>query len=244
MRRREHHSECREDDVEAGVRIGKGFGIGHLEGDLHVFGLSAIATLAVLVAIYAATTVRDPMAKRVKSLNERREQLKAGIVASTSKRRKQIANRNEAADKVRSFLSSLKMAQGEQVGKAQVTTAEYGTASHELAGLSPGVYRVEAKATIAGRQVDASDIFLVREGGTELDRPTGDPTTLEKLATGTGGSALGPVDELPDLELDPPRIVRVDKRTDIELWSRPGLLFLIIGLLGLEWLLRQRSGYL
>lgn len=39
--------------------------------------LAAVATLAVLIAIYAATTVRDPMAKRVKALNERREQLKA-----------------------------------------------------------------------------------------------------------------------------------------------------------------------
>src|ERR671915_1058210 len=79
--------------------------------------LSAVATLAVLVAIYAATTVRDPMAKRVKALNERREQLKAGIVASTSKRRKSITNKNEVADKVRSFLGSLKMVQAEQVEK-------------------------------------------------------------------------------------------------------------------------------
>ena len=55
----------------------------------------------------------------------------------------------------------------------------------------------------------------------------------------------GPIDELPgDLTFDPPRIVRVDRRTDIELWSRPGLLILVVGLLGLEWLLRQRSGYL
>ena len=45
----------------------------------------ASATFAVLVAIYAATTVRDPMAKRVKALNERREQLKAGITASTKR---------------------------------------------------------------------------------------------------------------------------------------------------------------
>ena len=36
-----------------------------------------IAAIAVFFAIYAAVTVRDPMAKRVKSLNERREQLKA-----------------------------------------------------------------------------------------------------------------------------------------------------------------------
>ena len=48
--------------------------------------LSAVASLAVLTALYAATTVRDPMARRVKALNERREQLKAGIVASTNKR--------------------------------------------------------------------------------------------------------------------------------------------------------------
>jgi hypothetical protein len=93
--------------------------------------------------------------------------------------------------------------------------------------------------------VDASDIFLVREGGTELDRPVGDPATLESIARATSGVALGPVDNLPaNLGFDPPRIVRVDRRTDVELWSRPGLLVLVIGLLGLEWLLRQRSGYL
>src|SRR4028118_1564347 len=81
--------------------------------------MAAVATLAVLIAIYAATTVRDPMAKRVKALNERREQLKAGIVASSSKRRKKITNSNEAADKVRGILDSMKMLQDEQVEKAQ-----------------------------------------------------------------------------------------------------------------------------
>jgi hypothetical protein len=136
-------------------------------------------------------------------------------------------------------------ATAEKVATAKVTVADDGTMVHELGGLTPGVYRVEAHATIGGRQVEASDIFLVREGGTELDRPVGDPATLEAIAKATGGSSLGAIDTLPsDLELDPPRIVRVDRRTDVELWSRPGLLFLVIGLLGLEWLLRQRSGYL
>ena len=81
--------------------------------------LSAVATFAVLVALYLATTVRDPMAKRVKALNERREQLKAGIVASTNKRRKNITNKNELGDRVRGWLSSLKMLQDDQVQKAQ-----------------------------------------------------------------------------------------------------------------------------
>lgn len=95
--------------------------------------LSAIATFAVLIAIYAATTVRDPMAKRVRALNERREQLKAGIVASTSKRRKKITNSSEAADKFRSILSSLKMLQDEQVEKAQIKLMQAGIRSKDLA---------------------------------------------------------------------------------------------------------------
>lgn len=132
-----------------------------------------------------------------------------------------------------------------EVATAKLAVGEDGTAVYELPGVEAGVYRVEGRASIAGRQVDASDIFLVREGGAELDRPVGDPTTLEAIAAGTGGVALGPVDALPaQLDLDPPRIVRVDRRTDVELWSRPGLLVLVVGLLGLEWLLRQRSGYL
>jgi tight adherence protein C len=95
--------------------------------------LAAVATFAVLVALYAATTVKDPMAKRVKALNERREQLKAGIVASTSKRRRNITNRNEMADKVRGFLGSLKMLQDEQVQKAQQRLMQAGVRSKDLA---------------------------------------------------------------------------------------------------------------
>jgi tight adherence protein C len=95
--------------------------------------MAAIATFAVLVAIYAATTVKDPMAKRVKALNERREQLKAGIVASTSKRRRNITNKNEVADKVRSLLGSLKMLQAEQLEKAQKKLMQAGIRSKDLA---------------------------------------------------------------------------------------------------------------
>jgi len=95
--------------------------------------LAAVAAFAVLLAIYAATTVRDPMARRVKALNERREQLKAGIVASTSKRRKSITNQNEVADKVRGILSSLKVLQDTQVIKAQKRLLQAGVRSKDSA---------------------------------------------------------------------------------------------------------------
>jgi tight adherence protein C len=94
--------------------------------------LSAVATFAVMLAIYAATTVKDPMARRVKALNERREQLKAGIVASTNKRKK-LTNRNEAADRVRSILSSFKMLQDDQIQKTQLKLMQAGIRTKDLA---------------------------------------------------------------------------------------------------------------
>jgi tight adherence protein C len=94
--------------------------------------LSAVATFAVMLAIYAATTVKDPMARRVKALNERREQLKAGIVASTN-RRKKLTNRNQAADNVRQLLSQFKMLQDDQVQKAQIRLMQAGIRTKDLA---------------------------------------------------------------------------------------------------------------
>src|SRR3954464_13644268 len=94
--------------------------------------LSAVATFAVLLAIYAATTVKDPMARRVKALNERREPLKAGIVASTN-RRKKLTNRNQAADNVRQLLSQFKMLQDDQVQKAQIRLMQAGIRTKDLA---------------------------------------------------------------------------------------------------------------
>ena len=94
--------------------------------------LSAVATFAVLLAIYAATTVKDPMARRVKALNERREQLKAGIVASTNKRRK-LTNKNQAADNVRQLLSQFKMLQEDQLKKTQERLMQAGIRTKDLA---------------------------------------------------------------------------------------------------------------
>src|SRR6201989_998874 len=94
--------------------------------------LSAVATMAVMLAIYAATTVKDPMARRVKALNERREQLKAGIVASTNKRKK-LTNRNEAADKVPGILTQFKMLQDDQVKKTQLRLMQAGIRTKDLA---------------------------------------------------------------------------------------------------------------
>lgn len=95
--------------------------------------LTAVATFAVLTAIYAAVTVKDPMAKRVKALNDRREQLKAGITASTSKKRAKIVRKNETTDSMRSMLSGLKVLQDDQLKDAQQKLFQAGIRRKELA---------------------------------------------------------------------------------------------------------------
>ncbi|MCC6827085.1 MAG: type II secretion system F family protein [Novosphingobium sp.] len=94
--------------------------------------LVGVAAAAVLLAIYAAVTVRDPMAKRVKSLNDRREQLKAGIT-TTARKRTSIVHRNETADKMRSALSSFKMLQESQLADIRQKLAQAGVRKKELA---------------------------------------------------------------------------------------------------------------
>ncbi len=95
--------------------------------------LAALATMAALYAIYAAATVRDPMARRVKALNERREQLKAGITASTGRRRAKIVHQNEATDRMRALLQSLQVLQDDQLKDAQLKLAQAGIRSKEWA---------------------------------------------------------------------------------------------------------------
>lgn len=95
--------------------------------------LAAVAATAVFFAIYAAVTVRDPMAKRVKALNERREQLKAGITASTTKKRAKLVQQNDTTDRMRNMLSSMQVLQDTQVKEAQQKLAQAGIRSKDLA---------------------------------------------------------------------------------------------------------------
>ena len=94
--------------------------------------LSAGALVALMFAVYAATTVRDPMAARLKALNARREQLKAGITASTRKRA-QLTRGNQTTDRMRSILGSLKVLQDSQVKDAQTKLMQAGIRSKDAA---------------------------------------------------------------------------------------------------------------
>ncbi|MBB3861412.1 tight adherence protein C [Novosphingobium hassiacum] len=103
--------------------------------DVYLVGsiLVAVAAMAVMLAIYAAITVRDPMTKRVKALNERREQLKAGIVTASARKRTSIVHRSQTTDQIRGFLESLKVLQDSQVSVVQQKLAQAGIRKKEWA---------------------------------------------------------------------------------------------------------------
>ena len=95
--------------------------------------LWVVAGIAVMIAIYSVVTVRDPMAKRVKALNERREQLKAGITGTTAKKRAKLVRKTETTDKMRQLLSKLQVLQEDQVKDVQQRLAQAGIRRKELA---------------------------------------------------------------------------------------------------------------
>ena len=95
--------------------------------------LAGVAAAAMLLAIYAAVTVRDPMAKRVKALNSRREELKAGIIKQSSRKRQSLIRRSETTDKMKESLGRMKVLQDSQVKIIQQKLAQAGYRNKELA---------------------------------------------------------------------------------------------------------------
>ncbi|QQN74791.1 type II secretion system F family protein [Croceicoccus sp. YJ47] len=94
--------------------------------------LVAVATFAVMLAIYAAVTVRDPMAKRVKSLNARRNELKAGLTVMAHRRRS-VRRNTTHTDKVRRILAKLRMLQDTQISEIEQKLMQAGIRRKDLA---------------------------------------------------------------------------------------------------------------
>ena len=111
--------------------------------------LVGLAAFAAMLAVYAAVTIRDPMARRVKALEARREQLKAGIVTSASKKRTSLVRRTDTTDKVKSSLDKLNVLQDSQIKIIQQKLAYAGYRNKELAVLIIGA-RAIAPLVIGG----------------------------------------------------------------------------------------------
>ncbi|MEM6585359.1 MAG: type II secretion system F family protein [Pseudomonadota bacterium] len=101
--------------------------------------MAGFAALATMFAIYTALTIKDPMAKRVKALNERREELKAGIVTSGAKKRASLVRKSDTTDAVKDSLGKLNVLQQSQVEEVQQKLAHAGYRNKELAVIIIGL---------------------------------------------------------------------------------------------------------
>ena len=104
--------------------------------------LAGMAAFAVIMAIYAAVTIKDPMAKRVEALNQRREQLKAGIITGGTKKRASLVRKSDTTDKVKDQLGKMKVLQQSQLEAVQQKLAHAGYRNKELAVLIIGLRAV------------------------------------------------------------------------------------------------------
>lgn len=92
--------------------------------------LAGLALFCTMLAIWGATTVRAPMTGRIKSLQDRREQLKAGIT-SVRKRTTPSGRRAQATSAMRDVLSRLRVLQDEQSKQAQTALMQAGIRSKD-----------------------------------------------------------------------------------------------------------------
>lgn len=101
--------------------------------------LAGLAAFAVMMAIYAAITIKDPMAKRVKALEERRDELKAGIVTGGSRKRASLVRRTDTTDKVKDSLGKMNVLEQSQIEAVQRKLAHAGIRNKELAVIVIGL---------------------------------------------------------------------------------------------------------
>ena len=110
----------------------------------------------------------------------------------------------------------------------------------------PGVYTVEVigrgpGGTEIGR---ASSRFLVFQDDLELENPAANIALLQQISELTGGQFLRPeqLDQFLDA-LDPEAFSRVETQVEYRLWDNWPFLLLFVGVLGVEWFVRKRMGW-
>ncbi len=133
------------------------------------------------------------------------------------------------------------------VGTQQVTAGSDGTVRVEFPPPAPGAYKVVGRASKDGRSLgESSDAVAVRAVGPELADARVNSALLKELAAAAKGSFFespGAV-SLSDLPLTEPPLVEVGRSKDQPLWDRWYWLALMVLIVGTEWAMRRRFGYI
>ncbi len=129
----------------------------------------------------------------------------------------------------------------QQAGEA----AADGTIRLEFPPPEPGAYKVVGRATKDDKPLgESSDAVAVRAVGPELADARVNAALLEDVAKATGGAFFdAPSFSLSDVPLREPPLVEVGRSKDQPLWDRWYWLSMLVVVVGLEWAVRRRFGY-
>ncbi len=174
---------------------------------------------------------------------EKKPILKPGLKISIAHTPRAVAMHDPGADET-ALATVASPARGEIRGAAARDTAPESVSLSPVDG-RPGWYRGTLTTSVAGyysleSEAGAEAAFEVLRLTAELEDPSLDPYTLRELAEQTGGKfvGLGELDEvarrLPDRT-----IKETVGRSASTLWDSPLFLFLLSGLLIVEWVLRK-----
>lgn len=134
---------------------------------------------------------------------------------------------------------------GEEVLREEMKTDAAGTLTLSVPVLQAGVYEVEASAKlVAGRDTRGLDLFIGTKRKLEFDRVVSDGRWETEVAAASDGAVHDMEALTPTLKVRPPQVSKVTHRRVKELWNTPFAVLMLALMLGIEWWLRRRWGYL
>lgn len=132
------------------------------------------------------------------------------------------------------------------IGSQTAVAGPDGVVRLEFPPPEPGPYKLLGSAKKGEKALgDGEDAVAVRSVGPELADASVKADLMEDIANATGGKAYRlPMRGLPNLPLLEPPVVEVGRSKDQPLWDRWYYLVTFVALLGVEWFLRRRFGYI
>jgi hypothetical protein len=123
-----------------------------------------------------------------------------------------------------------------------IQSQEQGEITLQWKANQEGAYRIKAQATLDGSTLETHDFFVVAEDPLELREISPRPDVLKWCAQASQGTQLTSTDSWDSLKRIQPKVMRVNRRKDVPVWSGLWILCLAILLPSLEWGLRRRWG--
>ncbi|MGW8121525.1 VWA domain-containing protein [Roseivirga echinicomitans] len=133
----------------------------------------------------------------------------------------------------------------EQGNKEELNYVNSAGSNYKVTGLTPGVYRFEASATVSGKRETAQGTFSVQKLDLENINLTANHQLLKNIASNSGGKFIAEnrmndvADYFKDLAAKP--LTRSDEKLQ-SIINNPWLLLLFLVLVSTEWFIRKYNG--